>query len=214
MRSFICFLLCIPLLISCDATLTYKKKKKEKTEQPGKLSSNQVYRVKEIGWKTKIPEGWKILTEKEKQQENNKGAAAIEEATGQNLNPSGMINLISISKDQFNSFSSTMEPFNEERDGNYDDRNTEMHEIIKQTYRAKKIDADYEVAATRIDDVMFDEYRITIYAPDRKKIILEQTIYSALINGYDFAMTLSYNNKADKIKMLYIVRNSEFSIKN
>jgi len=187
---------------------------KQKETGAGKLDERYVYSVKEIGWSAKLPKEWKVISKRESLENSQKGQEFIEESVGQKIDASNLIELVSIKKDEFNSFESTMEPFNEVTDGSYEDQNFKVHELIKQTYKTKKINADYEIGATRIDGVMLDWFYIKAFTPDKEKVILQQRIYSALINGYDFAMTISYNNDKDGEELMNLVNSSKFSIKN
>ena len=60
---------------------------------------------------------------------------------------------------------------------------------------------------------MFDRFEIKLYSPDKKKVILEQKMFNALINGYDFTMNINFNNAADKETLMNLVLGSKFGIK-
>ena len=186
---------------------------KQKESGAGKLDERYVYSVREIGWSTSLPKDWTVISKRESAENTKKGQKLIEESVGTKIDASSLIELISIKKDKFNSFESTMEPFNESTDGSYDNQNFMVHDLIRQTYKAKNIHADYEIGATRIDGVMLDWFYIKVFAPDNKKVILQQKIYSALINGYDFAINISYNNETDEETLMKIINSSKFSIK-
>src|SRR5436190_2260788 len=216
MKQAIILFLSFPLII---AGCIYSPKKqtlqeKQKETGAGKLDEKYVYSVKEIGWSAKLPKEWTVVSKRESEKNSERGQKYIEESLGKKIDASGLIELIMISKNKFNSFISTMEPFDESTEGPYDDQNYFVHNLIKETYQSKNIHAEYEIGATRVDGVMLDWFYSKIFSPDKKNIILRQKMFSALINGYDFSMTISYNNETDEQTLINIVNSSKFSIKN
>ncbi len=208
------FLLFLPLLLVttvCKNKQTLKEKQKEL--DIGNLDENSIYSVKEIGWSVKLPENWQVLSKRENYNETKKGEKFIEESTGTRVDASDLIELISIKKDQFNSFQSTMERYTESTGASYDDHIAMVHKIIEQAYKAKKIYADYELGATRIDGIMLDRFCTKIYSSNKKNVILQQKIFSGLINGYDFTMIINYNNESDEKTLMNIVNSTKFAIK-
>ena len=112
---------------------------KQKETGAGKLDEKYVYSVKEIGWSAQLPKEWAVVSKRESEKNTERGQKYIEESLGKKIDASGLVELITISKDKFNSFISTMEPFNESTDGSYDNQNYFVHNLIKETYKSKKI---------------------------------------------------------------------------
>jgi len=194
---------------SCKHKQTYHEKKKE--IDAGHLSENNIYSAKEVGWTVQVPDGWQIITRKEKKVLSEKGKKSVEETLGENIDASELVELINFKKDMFNSFLSTMEPFDEKKYGSYDNQNTTIHELVKKTYASKNIYAEYELGALRIDGKMFDRFITKVYSPDKKNIIINQAMFSCLINGYDFSMVINYNNEKDKETLMNVIQSSKFS---
>jgi len=209
MRSTLFLVVLLFFFSECKHKQTHEQKKKEL--DAGQLSEKNIYTVKEVGWTVQIPDGWQIITKKEQSAMNEKGEKAIEETTGQQIDVSKLVDLINFKKDIFNSFLSTMEPFDEKKDGSYDQHNITIHELLKNTYASQNIYAEYELGATRIDGQMFDRFITKVYSPDKKHIILNQAMFSCLINGYDFSMTINYNNDTDKETLMNVIQTSKFS---
>lgn len=175
----------------------------------GKVEGN-IYTSEEIGWTIEIPKGWTVV-EKEKTREiNEKGLKALEETIDSKIDYSGLKNLISFQKHQFNIFQSTSEPFEFEYEGEWEENNAAIKEIIYFTYENKGIKVDSTATKIEtIDGLDFQTYSFTIHNP-KGEIILKQIMYSRLINGFDFGVNINYNNDKDRDELLKVFRNSKF----
>ena len=187
------------------------KQKAKPTPAEGKSLTETTFKSDKIGWKINLPKGneWKIISTTEHDSLNKKGREVIEESTGTELPESQAEQLISFRKDQFNSFMSTVEPFDESADGSYDDMLTVIHQVIKNGYAAKNIKADYEISATRIDGIMVDRFDIKIYSPNNK-VILNQHVFTCLIKNRLLSINLLANNKTDGETLEKVVFSSDF----
>ncbi len=185
---------------------------KQKELDAGELDSTNTYTVEEVGWTAALP-NWKVLSKRENHAVTKKGKELVEKTYGATIDDSKIINLVSIQKNPYTSFMSTMEQFDEKADGNYDDNIIRTQEMIKEIYKSKKIPAEYALGAVRIDGVMFDRFEAKVFSPDRKKVILEQKMFNAAINGYILTMTINFNNSDDEETLMGIVTGSKFSKK-
>jgi len=170
------------------------------------------YENKEIGWLIEIPKDWKIISKDKIEANDEKGRSAIEKTTGQQIDTKALKHLISFQKDQFNIFASTSEPFKEEFPGEYQKNNKALNEMIYNTCKDQGIKIDSTSGVETIQGLEFNKFCTAIYAPDGK-IILNQILYSRLINGYDFGVNINYNNDQDKETMLKALLNSKFTTK-
>lgn len=175
----------------------------------GKIEEN-IYTSQEIGWTIEIPEGWKVVDKQKTKETNEKGLKAIEKTIEGEIDYSGLKNLISFQKNQFNIFQSSSEPFELEYEGEWEETNSELKEIIYKTYLNQGIKADSSATIIeKIDGLDFHKYSFTIYSP-KGKVILNQIMYSRLINGFDFGVNINFNNDKDKDELLKVLRNSKF----
>lgn len=208
----------ILLLVAMTACNNLQKPKqtleqKQKELEAGKLDKAYTYTVDEVGWTVVLPENWDVMSKRENYDMTKRGRQLIEENSGQKVDDSKLIDLVSIKKKQYNIFQATMEPFDTTTDGDYDQASIAVHELITGLYKSKEVPFDQSLGAVRIDGIMFDRLEITVYSPDKKKVIIEQKIFNALINGYDFSMAISYNDTAYRKTLMGMVMNSKFSIK-
>lgn len=196
----------LSILTSCG------KADPNKTVDEGKVEKN-TYTSAEIGWTIEIPKGWTIIDKEKKQATNEEGLKAIEETIESNVDYSGLKNLIGFQKNQFNIFQSTSELFELEYEGEQEENNSELKEILFATYKNQGIKADSSATSVeKIDGLDFHTYSFTIYSP-KGAVILKQLLYSRLINGYDFGVNLNYNNDKDRDELLRVFRNSKFKKK-
>lgn len=175
----------------------------------GKVEGN-IYTSQEIGWTIEIPKGWKVIDKEKIEEINEKGLKVIEETIGGQVDYSGLKNLISFQKNQFNMFQSTSEPFALEYEGEWEENNAALKEIIYSTFLNQGIKTDVSATTVEIiDGLEFQRFGFTIYSPN-DEVILKQIMYSRLINGFDFGVNINYNNDNDRDELLAVFRNSKF----
>ena len=86
--------------------------------------------------------------------------------------------------------------------------------IIYNTYLNQGIKSDTSATTIeKINGLDFKKYSFTIYSPNGE-VIIEQIVYSKLINGYDFSVNINYNNEEDKDVMMNAWKNSRFKKRN
>lgn len=189
-----------------------KKTDPNKTIDEGNISEN-VYTSQEIGWTIEIPKGWKIISKEEKDKWQKKGEKAITEFTGEEMQYEGLKDLVGFKKNQFNIFQATSEPFEVEYEGEWEENNQILKELLYQTFESQGIRVDStETSTETIDNIDFKTFSFTIYGP-KGDIILKQITYSTLINGLDFGVNMSYNNDKNRDEMLKVWRGSKFNKK-
>jgi hypothetical protein len=175
----------------------------------GKVEGN-VFTSEEIGWTIEIPKGWTVIDKEKTKETNEKGLKALEETMGGEIDYSGLKNLISLQKDQFNIFQSTSEPFKLEYEGEWEENNSALKEILYTTYLNQGMKTDSSATTIeKIDGLEFHKYSFTIYSP-KGEVILKQIMFSRLINGFDFGVNINYNNDKDRDELLKVFKNSKF----
>ncbi|MCK8481472.1 hypothetical protein [Psychroserpens algicola] len=199
---------CILLLFSF-VILACKNPDPNKQIDEGKIENN-IYVSQEVGWRMEIPEGWDIVTLEETNASNEVGFDVIEDMVDGEIDLSEFKNLLSFKKNQFNLFSSSSERFIETYENEWEENNIALKELISDAYTGQGIKStSTDITTETIDGIKFSVYEFSIYGPDNN-IILNQLAYSALINGYDFAANINYNNEDDKNEMLNAFKNSTF----
>jgi hypothetical protein len=190
-------------------TFSFKQIDPNKQIDEGKVSEN-TYTSEDIGWTIEIPTGWTVMEKDKVEESNARGLEAINEVIDGEIDASGLKHLISFQKNQFNIFQSTSEPFQVEYDGEWEVTNSEIKKIIYSAYVNQGIKADSSATSiVNVNGLDFRYYSFTIYGP-AGDVILNQSMYSRLINGFDFGVNINYNNEQDKLEMLTAWKNSTF----
>lgn len=171
---------------------------------------NDVYSSQELGWTIEIPSNWDIISRAQTDAYEEKGREAFEKTLEGDIDFSDLKNLIGFQKNKFNIFQSTSEPITLEDQEQWEENNAGLKELIYITYENEGIKVDStETTLEKVDGLNFHTYEFTIYSPNGD-VILNQLLYSRLINGLDFGVNINYNNEADKKEMLNSWLNSTF----
>lgn len=174
------------------------------------LVNKNTYTSNEIGWTINIPEGWSVTTREQNEQNQQKGLKAFENVIDEDIDLSRFKNLIGFQKNQFNSFSSTSEPFVEQYEGEWEENNTWLKMMMCSTFEQQGIKIDSsETYIELIDGLKFLTYEFTIYGP-KGEAIMHQLMYTRLINGYDFGVNINYTNYDDKKELIDAWKSSKF----
>jgi len=168
------------------------------------------YTSQEIGWTIEIPEGWTVVDMEKTKETEEKARKAVEETMDGEIDLSAFKKLISFQKDQFNCLQSSSEPFKLEYEGEWEENNAALKEIIYTTFLNQGVKSDSSATTIeKIDGLEFQKYSFTIYSP-KGEVILKQIMFSRLINGFDFCVNINYTNDKDRDELLKVFRNSKF----
>ena len=197
LKIFYC-ILALGILLACNATVS-------DNEKPSLLT----YTSKEIDWTIEIPAGYKLTSQIKMDADDLKGKEAIEKVYEGDLKIDSLQHLVSFTKNQFNSFDSTIEPYEETESGEYAANNVLIHKLIFDTYHKQGIKIDTSSAKTKLKGQLFNTFFIKIYGPNGE-VALNQIMYSKMIKGYDFGVNINYNNEDDKNTLLNAFMSSSF----
>ena len=163
-----------------------------------------------IGWSMPIPQGWSVMSTEKVAALEAKGQEAISEMEGAEASVGGMINFLNLHKGEKNAFQSSGEPFLEAYQGEWEDVNAQIKELLFDTYLNAGLGVEVTDTITEtIDGVTFQFHEFTIFAPNGNEI-LRQRMYYALIKGYDFGASLSFDSEATRDELLDAWRASKF----
>jgi hypothetical protein len=180
--------------------------------QPTKLNDKTIkYTCNEIGWTFNYPSDWKVLSDDEIALIEGRGRTAMESTINEEI-PIINNNLLWLKKDHFNSFTSTIQPYDTIADGPYTENQELLSQILIETYKNQGIQFDYNIGKELIDGLEFATLETIIYTPDRKKVIMNQIMYDRLINGKtSLTLSINYNNDNDKRSLMGIIKTSELA---
>lgn len=164
----------------------------------------------EVGWTFNYPNNWKVLSKDEISIMEGRGKKAIENTLNEEI-PLNNNNILWLKKNAFNSFTSTIQPYDTIEDGPYSENQALITQIIIDTYKNQGIQLEYKKGIELIDGLEFTTLESTIYAPDSKKVILNQIMYDRLISGKtSLTLSINYNNEKDKQSLMEIIKSSKF----
>lgn len=199
------------LLVTCLlflAACTSKPKDPNRKVDEGKITG-ETYESDMIGWTIQVPKGWKITTSGQAEVDDEKGVKEIEKSTGTRISTRGTKHLIGFKKDDFNSFGTTIQPVRTQDDEEYQKSVQELYKIIYNTFTKQGIKVDTSSGTEMIGGKQFFAFYDKLYAADGT-VILNQVLYSKIINGYDFAVNINYNNDENKEVLLKAFKSSTF----
>lgn len=196
------------VLIVAISSCKSKTKAPAKHVDEGKITDN-VYYSEEIGWTITIPENWDIIAKDQLEASDEIGKKLIEEGSNVTIDDGQLKHLISFQKDELNIFAATSEPFEEDYEGEFAENNKLINLLIYNTFTNQGIKVDSSSSFTKIGNQEFYHFTNKIYDPEGN-LFLTQSLYSNLINGYDFAINLAYSNSVDSAVMLSALENSTF----
>jgi hypothetical protein len=167
-----------------------------------------IYYNESTGWRIELPKGWETVSKKENSAEKQIGKKALEQVFEGDINSEYEV-LLSIKNNRNASLTSTLEKFDEQYEGEWKDNNVFLKELLYKAFAKQNILIDTTSSSDSIDNMPFEVFYISLYAPN-KTVILNQILYSSLINGYDFGVTINYVHTEDKEILLKALKNSQF----
>lgn len=196
------------ILIAFTCLINSCKIDPNKQVDEGKIE-NEYYKSEEIGWTIQIPSNWKIMLKNQMDKNQERGMELVQETIDTVMDYSGLKHLISFQKNQGNVFQSSSELFELEYEGEFEETTQFLKLIITETYQNQGIKIDTSSTTAMIDNLKFELFQIKMYNP-QGKLILNQDMYTRLINDYLFSVTLSYNNLESKNEMMKVWTHSKF----
>ncbi len=86
---------------------------------------------------------------------------------------------------------------------------SDNHSMIYANYLQQRIYADTTSGKLTVSGVTFDTYEVALNDKEGK-VFATQLLMNALVKGKFMTVTISYNNDADKQKMLRLFKKSTF----
>src|SRR5262249_558338 len=112
-------------------------------------------------------------------------------------------------KDKFNTFLSTSEPFPSDKPDAFDDNCAAVNKMIYDAYTSQSIRTDTSSGVELIRGRRFNVFHATLYSKEGK-VILQQLLYTRLIDKKVFSVSINYNNEEDKKAMVDAFTQSTF----
>ncbi|GAA4342309.1 hypothetical protein [Flaviaesturariibacter amylovorans] len=174
-------------------------------------AQDSTYVLKEIGWTLRVPAGFKPESVAQQEADGREGAALIKESTGLTLDDSEMKTLLSVARDEYNSFNVTIRPFDSTTEGPYPQATAEMKPLLYKTLRDQVPDVRIDSSTTQVlvGGLPFDRYAVVVHMTEGKK--MHMVVYSRLHLGYDMGITYLTLEEAARQKIEAALRTSKFT---
>jgi len=170
----------------------------------------KTYSDEKTGWTTEYPASWKKMSEEEIDELEGRGQQMMESTIHEKLAILHQ-NLLWLKKDAFNSFTSNSQAYDSIEDGPYAEFQELSFHTILETYDAQGIPYDATFGKVVIDSIAFSTMEITVYAPEKKRTIINQIMYDALVTpSQALTININFNNNKDREVLTNIVNSSKF----
>ena len=164
----------------------------------------------QVGWKIEVPADFTIMDSAQVEAMTNKGANAIEKTYDTTIDFRGTQTLISFTKGQYNYFASTITPFDPTQDGDWNEANSALKNVIVETFQtqAPSMKIDTSSSVEKIDGLEFQKFHLVTTYPN--KMVMTTFMYSRLYKGFDYGINISYTNDKIGKELLAILATSKF----
>lgn len=198
-----------PLLILLSSLSILACNSSPKKESQVEKIPLQTYTSSEIGWTMTIPQGFNLVGQAKIKASEEKGKEAIGKVYNGELKMDSLMHLLNFQKNQLNLFGATLERYVEKRPGDYQRNNEQLKKLLFDTYAKQKIKVDTSSAIEHIQGHDFHAFYVKIYGPSGAPI-MNQILYGTMIKGYDFGVSINYDNEIDKKLILDAFKQSKF----
>lgn len=193
---FICF---VSSFLACTSTA-----KKEEKATPS------VYKNEEIGWEIEIPAGFNMISQARIDANDKLGKEAIGKVYEGDVKVDSLRHLLSFNKNRFNLFDSTIEPYVEEKPGEYEANNLLIKKLIFDTYNKQGIKIDTSSNKVEVSGQQFFAFYIKVYGPNGTPI-LNQVMFNKALKHHDFGVNITFNNAIDSALLIDAFKKSTFT---
>ncbi|TSJ41959.1 hypothetical protein [Fluviicola chungangensis] len=180
------------------------KKDYSKEVDEGTFDGNK-YTSQALGWTMEFPDNWIITSKSSLESLDERSKASVDDTTS---DMSGIKRTLAFQKNFENNFQSSWEDFSGD-EASYKRIVANNHQMIYNNYLERRMYTDTVAGKLTISGVTFDTFEVSIN--DREaKVFATQLLMNALVKGKFMTVTISYNNEADKKKMLDLFKKSTF----
>ncbi len=180
------------------------KKDYSKEVDEGTFDGNK-YTSQALGWTMEFPDNW-IITSKSSLESLDKRSKEVVDDTTSNM--SGIKRTLAFQKNFDNNFQSMWEDFSGD-ETEYKRIVANNHIMIYTNYLEQRMYADTTPGKLTVSGVTFDTYEVALNDKEGK-VFATQLLLNALVKKKFMTVTISYNNDADKQKMLGLFKKSTF----
>jgi|GEM_PF-5621477 len=161
-----------------------------------------------INWTISTPEGWQILDQAQLEAYDQQAEALLSPEQEGEERPK-VEYLIAFQKDDYNQFSSMLEPYTERYPGEYKATFQDIKNNIYTAFRVQNVNVDTSSGVDTFSGIPFLRYHTAIY--DQNFVhIMNQVMYSTMYKGYDFSINITYRGDENFKFMKALLDSSKF----
>lgn len=169
--------------------------------------SSKVFHFDGFDWSIAIPKGFHNVHPIEWSEKQSKGAKAIEEVLGEEVELNTEMVFIYKSGD-FNYFECLLQHYEEDED--YEEINHEVNQVILDTFKQNMPGAKIESSSSteKISGIDFQVFKVKVNNPNG--LIFHAMMYSRLFGQKEFALNIMYLDEDKGAEMLHAWNTSSF----
>ncbi|RZJ81702.1 MAG: hypothetical protein EOO47_03320 [Flavobacterium sp.] len=194
------------LSISCFVLLLNACTSNTKTVEEPKST---LYKSDEIGWEIEIPAGFNKISQARIDANDKLGKEAVGKVYDGDVKVDSLRHLVSFNKNRFNLFDSTIEPYTEQKPGEYEANNQLIKKLIFDTYAKQGIKIDTSSNKIEVSGLQFHAFYIKVFGPNGTTV-LNQVMFNRAIRNYDFGINITFNNSIDSALLIDAFKQSKF----
>ncbi len=177
------------------------------TKPEGTLSEGR-YEHRGLGWRFAVPPGWNLMSEADIARHTGKGTRVVERSLGAPIEQR-QIDLLYLEHGRATKFTSVRQRIRDE-DGPLAEQQEALFEVVAQAYRDSKIPIRTERESETIDGVSFQVLHVDMLSKDRKKVAVQQYMYSGQVGPDDLVVSITSADDDDLETGLTAWRGSTF----
>lgn len=189
------------VLGACGGTT---KKDYSKEVDEGTFDGNK-FTSQALGWTMEFPDNWIITTKSSLESMDERSKLAAGDSVS---DMSGIKRTLAFQKNYDNNFQSTWEEFSGD-EAQYKRIISTTHEMIYTNYLDQRTSLDSVAGKLNVNRVTFDTYQVSLFDRDNKNFA-NQLLLTAIVKNKFMSITITYNNDADKKKILGLFQKSTF----
>lgn len=175
----------------------------------GKIE-NGIYTCNRFDWKVSIPEGYTITDQKNTEELENKGYAALskEMPNGIRINKHPT-QLIGFEIGKYDNFKSSFESLIGTKKMTLEEHKKFSEQLLRDTYSKIK-ELKFELTSTdlQLGKHSFYKVQIRLYNAKNDQLLLTQELYNSFINDHLFSVSLNYTNEEVGMLLYYTLQKS------
>jgi hypothetical protein len=172
------------------------------------------FACEDIGWTFEYPSSWDVMSDAAIAGLEGRARKPIEEAAGGELEENHK-SVLYLRKDQFNTFTSTLQAHDEAIDGPYEIAQKEIFNVVLDAYENAGIEFERSFGETVIDGLNFQTVEIKLFRPGTTDVLMTQIIHDRLFsNGNTLMVSINFNNQKDSQALQALIDSSRFTVRD